>query len=185
MLVVAAEEIVVQEGSARLSVRKITRRIGYSPGTLYQHFAGIDDLLIQVNGRTLEKLAQALRSGDVMAASEVRLHNFARVYLAFVRQNERLWGALFQFARDEDQETPEWYRRKLDVLIDTVAGAFEGLGLSDHAERRAAAEMIWASVHAVCSLDASGKLPLLSGRSLERLIDDLVSVHISACRRKS
>lgn len=180
MIVDAAEDIVLAEGSAQLSVRKIARRIGYAPGTLYQHFNGIKDVVTRVNGRTLARLRAALHTAETVADPRARLHRFAELYLDFLRNNQALWGALFQFTRIRGEDIPAWYGDQIDALIDMVSRAFQDMGPSSAFPPRQAAEMIWASVHAVCSLDVSGKLPLILERPLEQVVQDLVSVHISA-----
>ena len=179
LLIAAAEQIVAREGIAQLSVRKVTHQIGYTPGTLYQHFAGIADLLLHVNARTLDRLAETLRNGDITAPAAARLHNFARLYLGFIRANTQLWAALFQLTLPPGTPVPDWYLPRIETLITMVADTFADLGLTTPRARREAAEMIWSSIHAVCSLDTSGKLPLVSRRPLEQLIDDLVAIHIA------
>ena len=56
MALESARAIVVEEGISALSGRKVTARMGYSIGTLYQIFDGMDDLVERMNARTLEAL---------------------------------------------------------------------------------------------------------------------------------
>ena len=42
----AAQEIIDVHGLAGLSAREIARRIGYSPGTIYNMFDNLDDCLL-------------------------------------------------------------------------------------------------------------------------------------------
>lgn len=184
LLLDAAERIVRDEGAAQLSVRKIARAVGYSPGTLYQHFGSIFELVTHLNGRTLARLAAALEAADAASDPEAQLRGFARSYLDFIGTNQRLWETLFIFSRAESAPIPNWYRARIDGLIERVALAFAGLGLTEPRAQREAAEMIWASIHAVCSLETSGKLPLVAGRGLAALIDDLVTVHVTAAKAR-
>ena len=50
----AAEELVAAHGLAGLSARKVAARIGYTVGSLYMVFRNLDDLIAQMNERTLE-----------------------------------------------------------------------------------------------------------------------------------
>ena len=60
MAVTAADEIIASEGLRGLTARKVAGRLGYSAGSLYMVFDGLDDLILHVNARTLERLAHSL-----------------------------------------------------------------------------------------------------------------------------
>ena len=60
LVIQSAREIIVKEGLSRLSAREIARKIGYSPGTLYNLFDNLNELLLQVQARTLDALDQRL-----------------------------------------------------------------------------------------------------------------------------
>ena len=47
-------------GLASLSAREVARRIGYSPGTLYNVFENLDDLILTIEGRLIDGLAAEL-----------------------------------------------------------------------------------------------------------------------------
>ena len=54
LIIEATTEIVEQVGLEGLSAREIAKRVGYSPGTLYNVFGSYDELLLRVNARTLD-----------------------------------------------------------------------------------------------------------------------------------
>lgn len=56
----AAEQLVAEHGLAGLSTRKVVGRIGYTVGSLYMVFRNLDDLIAQMNERTLETLQARL-----------------------------------------------------------------------------------------------------------------------------
>ncbi len=56
----AARKIVEQEGLRGLTARRVARDIGYTIGTIYNHFENLDDLIMQLNGQTLDSLYAAL-----------------------------------------------------------------------------------------------------------------------------
>ena len=68
----AARDIAEAEGLRGLTARRIAAEIGYSVGTLYNVFVNLDDLIIHLNGSTLDQLYKALsqgsRSGAVLLA---------------------------------------------------------------------------------------------------------------------
>ena len=52
----AAQEIIQAQGLAGLSAREIARRIEYSPGTIYNMFENLDDVVLNVEARVLDAL---------------------------------------------------------------------------------------------------------------------------------
>jgi AcrR family transcriptional regulator len=180
LIIDAAEAIIREEGLGKLSVRRIAARIGYASGTLYQHFADMPDLVLHVNGRTLARLEAAMHDAGQAETPAEKLHAYASIYLDFVRSNARQWAALFEYSRETDDPVPVWYGARIEALVGMITECFAGLSQAGASSPRHAAEMVWASVHSVCSLDAAGKLPLVADRPLDRLVHDLVDVHLSA-----
>ena len=56
----AAQDIIQVQGLAGLSAREIARRIEYSPGTIYNMFENLDDVVLHVEARVLEALDKRL-----------------------------------------------------------------------------------------------------------------------------
>ena len=56
----AAGDIVSESGAAQLSMREVARRIGYTVGALYIVFENLDDLIVNLNERTVIELRAAL-----------------------------------------------------------------------------------------------------------------------------
>ena len=65
MAMTAARDIVRQEGLRALTARNLATAIGYSPGTLYNLFEGLDELAMQVNASTLDALHAAVSEGGL------------------------------------------------------------------------------------------------------------------------
>ena len=67
LILSAAGEIAEAEGPRGLTARAIAGRIGYSPGTLYNVLADLDDVVLQLNADTLDalhaRLADVRRAG--------------------------------------------------------------------------------------------------------------------------
>src|SRR5262245_44067236 len=91
----SAQEIIEAQGFAGLSAREIARRIGYSPGTIYNMFANLDDVVLNVESRVLDALEQRLSEverGNDGADANDRLIRIAHAYLAFTQEKPRLWN---------------------------------------------------------------------------------------------
>jgi AcrR family transcriptional regulator len=184
----AAQEIIEAQGLAGLSAREIARRIGYSPGTIYNLFANLDDVVLNVEARVLDALDRRLcdvqGEGD-SADDGDRLARLARAYLAFTQEKPRLWNLLFEHHMPAGAELPAWYRQKLDGLTAQIERA-----LAPHFppgsvdERQRAARVLWAGVHGITSLSTADKLSVVTTETAARLIDDLISTYLAGLARQ-
>lgn len=181
-LIIGASTALIEEaGLAGLSAREIARRINYSPGTLYNSFENLDDLVLTIEGRLLDGLMAALaalppgKAGDPAA----RVHEIARCYLAFAAANPRLWSLLLEHSVPAARRVPDWYRQKLEALMGRIEDALlplaAGLGPEDV---RRAARVLWAGVHGLASLSATDKLAIISAEDARVLMDDLVGNYL-------
>jgi AcrR family transcriptional regulator len=183
----AAQEIIEAQGLAGLSAREIARRIGYSPGTIYNIFANLDDVVLNVEARVLDALDQRL--GESQQISEAanndhdngdRLTRLARSYLAAAREKPRLWNLLAEHHMPPGAELPPWYRQKLEALMAQVERALAPcFAPGSEAERQRAAGALWAGMHGIASLSTADKLSVVTTDTAERLIDDLVATYLA------
>ena len=172
----AAEGIVEAGGYRALTARKVADAIGYSPGTLYNHFANLDDLIVHLNGRTLARLHDALagiqRSGD----AEADLLALLDGYLAFIERDSHLWSLLFDHRIADGRDLPDWCYDRLEALLAIIEADLAPLFGPGQDDRRAiTARALWAGLHGVCSLAQSGKLGLLTDQSTRELARTLVT----------
>ena len=65
----AAQDIIEAQGLAGLSAREIARRIEYSPGTIYNMFENLDDVVLHVEARVLDALDQRLSTACCRTAT--------------------------------------------------------------------------------------------------------------------
>ncbi len=160
----AAQAIIDANGLAGLSAREIARRIGYSPGTIYNIFTNLDDVVLHVEARVLDALEKRLTEipsdgGD----GPRRVVQIAHVYLAFTQEKPRLWNLLFEHHLPAGTELPAWYQQKLEALMAHVERA---LGVhfapGQEADRQRAARVLWAGVHGITSLSTADKLSVVT-----------------------
>lgn len=175
----AGRNVIIKEGIRKLSMRQIAKDIGYTVGTLYNVFKNQDDLLLQINGETLDKmhaylidnLKPELRGRDMLLS-------IARSYYTFARDNYHLWATLFEYSLTEEQEFPVWYLQKIAELINLAERAMDAVVTSQ--EVPLAARTLWASVHGICALGLSKRLQITSSGDPEALIQDLVDRYFAA-----
>lgn len=179
MILEAAEAIVNEGGLALLSAREIAKRIEYSPGTLYNIFENLDDVVVTIEGRVLDRLEQRL--GQVKADTPTKtLVGLAQAYIAFTHEQPRLWNLLFEHRLPHDQELPGWYMEKLNGLLARIETALAPFfGPQDTEARGRAARVLWSAVHGISSLSTSGKLSLITSQAASLLAEDLVRTYLA------
>lgn len=183
----AAQEIIDASGLAGLSAREIARRIGYSPGTIYNIFTNLDDVVLHVEARVLDALDKRLSDipKDDGDASR-RVVQIAHAYLAFTQEKPRLWNLLFEHHLPAGTELPAWYQQKLEGLmahVERALGAHFAPG--QEAARQRAARVLWAGVHGITSLSTADKLSVVTTETAGRLIDDLVGTYLRGLRTQA
>ncbi len=184
LILEAAQEIIQSQGLAGLSAREIARRINYSPGTIYNMFQNLDDVVLNVEARVLDaldaRLTAVLKSdGDTTG----RIERLAHAYLSFTQENPRLWNLLFEHHMPAGTDLPSWYQQKLEGLMGRVEEALAPLfPAGREADRQRAARVLWAGVHGITSLSTADKLSIVTTEGANRLIDDLVGTYLAGLR---
>src|SRR5688572_21968269 len=82
MIVTEGHRQISEVGFARFSAREVAKRIGYSIGTIYNVFGSYDQLMLAINGQTLD-LWLAYLEGRLRTAEEDRLRVAVAAYFEF------------------------------------------------------------------------------------------------------
>ena len=107
MALTAAEKIVSKQGHAGLSARKVAGAIGYTVGTLYLVFENLDDLILQVNGRTLDRLHdQMVKDQTRYQDPRKRLLQLGHTYIRFADEDPHRWEMIFERRSKQGQKMP-------------------------------------------------------------------------------
>lgn len=156
----AARKIVSKHGLRALSTRKIATRIGYSPGTLYQLFDDLDDLILHLSAETLDGLIEQCRDVDFAQGPEAALEELARRYIGYVNRNRGLWNAIFEHSLPEGRAAPEWFRERTRKLLSLAEKAIAPLfGAGEEKACWHEAQVLWAGLYGIGSLSTARKLP--------------------------
>ncbi len=182
----AAEKIVAKEGIGALTARGLATVIGYSPGTLYNLFDDISALVLHLNSRTLDGLSAGFAAADLTGDPDADLKALLAIYLDYVETNQRLWAALFEHRMADDRPLPEWYRASIaGVLAHIERGLAPLVGPERTHDAAIAARILWASLHGICELSASGKLRAVGDLDLHAMAERLVATFIAGLRQGS
>jgi AcrR family transcriptional regulator len=175
----ASTELIQEAGLGGLSAREIARRINYSPGTLYNSFENLDDLVLTIESRLLDDLLETLSAIPPGGTPREQVHKVARTYLSFAARNPKLWNLIFEHHLPASQSVPDAYRQKFEALMGKVEDALRpfGEGHGDEDIKRAA-RVLWAGMHGISSLSSADKLSIIAVDDAGVLMDNLVSTYL-------
>lgn len=173
-----------EEGFEGLTARKLADQIGYTPGTLYNVFASMDDLYLALCMRVIEKLGALLwdpACHNPNATPAQNMKTMAHQYRAYALENRHHWMLLFGHAMAESAQPPAWYGEKVALLFTPLeklmAPAF---AVNDKRGPAIAARILWSSVHGLCFLEASRKIPFITDHaSAEEMMDIMVDAFMA------
>jgi AcrR family transcriptional regulator len=177
-IIEAAKDVATKKGPHELNIRDIATIVGCSIGTIYNSFKNIYDIILHINGETLDLLKATLER-------EVKKKNYkvncgktvGKIYIAFTKKHLPLWNLLFEHQHPLDEPLPRWYQNKIDetfsILEKSVAPEFSG----DKKKLRRMTRALWAGLHGICVLEVSGKLKTTKSESPERLWDALYKMY--------
>jgi len=180
----ASTSLISEGGLSTLSAREVARRIGYSPGTLYNVFENLDDLVLNIEGRLLDGLARELESIPKDGSPKNEILALGRAYLKYTCEKPKLWNLLFEHHLPPGTDIPLWYQQKLDSLMQRVEAVVAEL-LPGHKpeEVKRSAHALWAGVHGISSLATADKLSVVTNDGAGVLVDLLVSTYVDGLKK--
>lgn len=176
----AAQGLAEKEGLHGINARRIAAAIGYSVGTLYNHFANLDDLIVHLNARTLDALYEACAEVPRDDEPEVVLRALARRYIAFVSDHPRLWSVVIEHSLP-GAGSPAWLEAKVMRLLGLAERALAPLfAPGREAERHRSALVLWSALYGICALGSADKLGPTD--TMPGLVDTLVKSYLAGLR---
>lgn len=181
LLIGCGHELMAERGFVKFSAREAARRAGYSVGTIYNVFGGLDAYLIAVNSRTFREWSAWLE--EALAASpdegDARVAALVRAYFAFADANRNAWMAIYDHRIDRTTtiaRQDEAAREALTGIVDREVSRW--LGRADEQATRRLVRSLIATVHGHCALWLSGSYALMreedpAGQALERVMEAL------------
>ena len=180
MVLSAAEQIVVEQGYQGLSARKVAAAIGYTVGTLYLVFENLDDLILHINARTLDRLHARMTEIQANAGDATDyLLQLGEVYIAFADDDPHRWAMVFEHRFSGDQVVPAWYQEKIARMFAMVEEGLEPLA-NDRTgqEITQAARALWGGVHGICILALTDNLGVVGVESMQDMTQSLISNYL-------
>jgi AcrR family transcriptional regulator len=182
----AGEKLVVSKGMFGITVRQLMGDIGYSAGTFYNLFSNLDDFLLRLAGRTLERMLSESNSLQLSGDSVKDLKTLAAFYLDFTRSNTNLWQIVMEHRLPKDTSHPRWYRA---LVIDVIKQVEESIRPmfeeGDKEERRRSALTLWASMQGICSVTQPGSLTAAPEKMALELASKLIDFYVLGLRTQA
>lgn len=178
----AAKRTVENEGLRGLRARQVARDIGYTIGTLYNLFEDLDDLIMHMNGETLDQLMAECSKVELTQNPIQDLEHLVYCYLSFTQENPKLWNAIFEHKLPETRQMPEWFSQKISALLSIIERALAPI-LSDRSdtEIHQHARILWMSLFGMTVLESSGRLQ--EGETSLMLAKTLIKTYVSGLNK--
>ncbi len=167
-LIKAAEKRMREDGLPGLRARDITKDAGCALGGLYTAFGGLDELILHVNARTLERLSIEIAAAREGLDPSDALHAIAKAYARFAKKNRTLWDALFDHTLTEGADAPDWFRmRQQGVMAQVVESlaAFQPDLSGQTLQLRA--RTYFSAIHGIVAISLQGRFVGLADDALE------------------
>ena len=159
-LLEAAEALLEQDGPAGLSLRKVGRQLGVTPGAPYRHFDDKDALLAALATEAFRKLRAAMLANQEGAADgKERLRRAGVGYLQFASAHPELFRLMFGWMPARD--VPELCEAG-DAAFAALEGILKGCdeeGLLSRSVNEAGL-LVWSAVHGAAFLAIDDRLKL-------------------------
>ena len=185
----AASRLLVEEGPAALTMRRLADAVDVSTSVLYTRFGGKDGIVatLCLDGFTMlgEHMASAARQLPEDAGPLTLMATHARGYRAFAHAAPHRFAVMFGQAMPEflpDAEVLATSTTSLGVLVRTVVVA-QSEGLVPPGRPDVVALKLWSGIHGFVVLEAGGHFELASESARQLMFDELVQTVIEGVRR--
>jgi len=199
-LIVAAAEIIEQQGSLEFSITDAARRAGVSAAAPYRHFKDKEDLLHNVRDLAFMGLRTALvetaECSGHPSNSQDKIIAIGQTYLRFAREKSAFFGLMWE-DRGNMAEIRDSIEHKMSgfyILVGVVRGYCSTLPEygddqeSQEAMALAIATQLWALAHGIATLELNHMLDLFDrDAAAEQLLATstralLNGLHVSTAR---
>ncbi len=154
------EAIALLRQDQTITLSAVARRVGCSAPALYAHFVDKNDLLRAVRAAAFAEMTRvkATRYAAPTADPATRLRDGGHAYVAFARENPRLYRLLYAPAPEIGAESDRIAKGALDALSAGVRAA-QQVGLAPGTPAGDVAEVLWFTVHGAVMMALDGQLP--------------------------
>jgi AcrR family transcriptional regulator len=175
-----AKKLFFELGYGKITIRKIAKEIGYTPGAIYLYFKNKDEILYELHNEGFRLMYMNKQQLDQESASAYdRLLNGALSYIDFALDNPELYELMFNMPEPfiymqnrrksqggDGPSSEDYAMRSFESLRTAVAGCIRD-GYLDDIDPDLAAFAFWSLVHGMVSLIIRKRLPYTQEPSAE------------------
>ncbi|WP_110589895.1 TetR/AcrR family transcriptional regulator [Microbacterium suaedae] len=171
----AADALLSERGSGALSLREVARRAGVSHNAPYHHFPDRIAVMRGLAERHMRRLLDAQKQAAAQESDpDRRLRLVGRAYVAYALDAPAGFGIVFDpeicVPGEPTAEMGPLIAENEELIAELVASR---LGDADPAVQEGAAAGVWALVHGLAQLIATGHLP---AEAVEPSLDGLTAL---------
>jgi AcrR family transcriptional regulator len=180
----ASLELIEAEGIGAVSLRRVAREAGVSPGAPYHHFPDRAALLAALAAQGYQKLARELAQARAAATTPIQaLTALIRAYVTFAQRNPAYFRLMFRPELSEPQKHPDAKAAEdaaSAVLEETVADCVHA-GVIPASQADTLALTAWSLGHGLASLWLDGELqdahddPAILAVEITSLVESLLT----------
>lgn len=160
-LITACVALIAAEGIGAVSLRRVAREAGVSPGAPYHHFADRAALLAAISARGHELLVERLRQARQQAPTAVRaLGALVETYVEFARNHPGYLHLMLRSELSQPRNHPEAQsggEAAIQLLTETVEDC-QREGSAPPGDPSALVGMVWALAIGIVTLWLDGPL---------------------------
>ncbi len=157
MILNAAMELFIKEGYSGVSIRKIAKKIEYSPGSIYTYFADKDSIFYELHVEGFGILYQKQLSTQSVNDPRERLLAQGRAYIEFALENQEYYDIMFIMRESIElickEEGRDWThgQRSFELLKRNVSEC-QAAGMFKNQNIDSIAFLLWSVVHGIASI---------------------------------
>jgi AcrR family transcriptional regulator len=161
-----SRQIVVNEGIAALTIRRVAKEVEYSPGALYLYFANREAIVAELGKQGLGLLLGYLRTSEKIADPSARLKALAKDYIRFAAENPETYQLVFMLNQavtftvfHGESPKDDSHSGAGDEAFALLVQPFAQLRASHPAWKKKdpveCAEVLWSCLHGIAALGIS------------------------------
>ncbi len=177
LVIDATRHLVDELGPGRVTARKIADRIGYTPGTLYQRFANLNDIFLHVNAVNLAQLETQLGAAAASAETPIdAVLEMGYAYLNYAASHPNRFALMFTSHVPHGEDAPGHVQERVDALFALVTQQMSVIWPEADAETlELRARALWSGVHGVASLSVRDQLFTRHWQADRKMLNELIT----------
>lgn len=185
LILSAAREIFLSEGYENTSIRKIARKIEYSPGVIYNHFKDKNDLLLSLHDKAFEcKIDALFVSVRDIADPLERLKATGRAYLQYGIDNPQDYELMFILSCTMDalavkEEFWQDGAMAINLLKQNIQECIDAGYFRNDIDTDEISLLLWSQVHGITSLYIKERLNIYAIEEKEKFMFRTYDVFLS------